>query len=296
MPRHYYQRTTDVDERIRRLEEELYIARHNIIGLMPPEVTDLLNSYGSCNSSEEFWAWKHDVIDRIVSMAERDPEASYFGDRGYCPLCKGGRISRYHPGFALPTGLTGHLLGHSSGNQHQCPVTHAAFENAYHSLRDTLAASEEAERRNKEERRKTERVFMIDPSRPPELLDEYIYGGKPRSPEELAEAEERLRSLGFQVELNENVVAYKFPHKHYLVLGDPRKAGRIEFRIFNSEGTKRRRTNRGRGYETFDLQDNWKNDLAAKFRQHLSEACSRLTPQPAGVRKRQSNPPRASTT
>jgi hypothetical protein len=143
MARHHYQPTARAEERIRQLEEELYVARHDIVELMPLEAKDLLTSYYSCSSSQEFGAWKLDVINRLVSMAERDPEASgVVQDRGYCPLCKGGSTGLYDLGFALPNGLFGHLLGHGYGNRHQCPVTHAAFQNAYHSLRDTLAASQ----------------------------------------------------------------------------------------------------------------------------------------------------------
>jgi hypothetical protein len=295
MARQSYIPNTAVDERIRRLEEELYIARHDIVELMPCQMKDLLTSYYSCETSMEFWRWKHDIAERIASMTEPDPEAAsfgYFGDRAYCPLCKSGSRGPYDRGFALPNGLTSHLLG--QGNTHHCPVTHAAFENAHHSLRDKLAASAEAERRKEEERRRTERVFLIDPSSPPKLFDEHLFGEKRRSPEELAAAEERLRGLDFRVEVDQNVVAYKFPYEHYLVLADPRKAGRIEFRVFNNEGTKRRTARRS---ETFYLLDTWSNNLAEKFKDRLSQACMLLAPQQrpkaVGPRKRQSSPPPA---
>jgi hypothetical protein len=144
-----------------------------------------------------------------------------------------------------------------------------------------------------DERRRTERVFLTDPSLPPQLFDEHLYSfssGKARSADELAMAEERLRSLNFQIDVNDNVIAYKFRHEHFLVLADPRTAGRIEFRVFNSERPKRRIGTT----ETFHLLDILKNDLPAKFKERLSEACGRLAPQrPRAVatRKRHSSPP-----
>jgi len=284
----YYPPNPVAEERIRRLEEELYCARRDIIDLMSPEVTKLLTSYYSCNSEREYYEWWHDTIDTIVSMAEIDPKASYLQDRGWCPLCKGGSMGPYDSGFTLPEGLKRHLSGF--GNTHQCPVTRAAFHIARHALRETFEASREAAQRKVEERRRTERVFMTDPSSSPQLCDEHLWSGKPRSADELAAAEDRLRGLNFQIEVNDNVVAYKFCHEHFLVLADPRTAGRIEFRVFDSERPKRR----ARTIETFHLLDTWKNDLPAKFRERLSEACARLAPQrPRAVaaRKRPSSPP-----
>jgi hypothetical protein len=275
------------EQRVSQLEEELYSARRVTVELMPDELAKLLKSYHSCTSPEELLQWKIEVVERIVSLAEIEPEASYFEKRGYCPLCKRGSIGSL-PGYKIPGGLEDHLWGGSHARR--CPVTEAAFENAEFRLRNTFEASAEAAKRKMDERRRTERVFLTDPSSPPKLLDEALdFFDKTRSSEELAAAEERLRSINFEVEVTDNVVAYKFRHEHYLVLADPRKAGRIEFGVFDSE------TSKGRaGPETFYLLDGWKNNLAAKFSWRLSEAYSRLAPHPAraeATRKRHPSTP-----
>jgi hypothetical protein len=120
--------------RVSQLEEELYLARCDIVGLMPREICELLTSYHSCTSPLELSLWKRDVIDRI-SMLEIDAEEFYFERHGCCPLCKGEGRGPLR-GFKLPGGLTKHLWG--EGNANQCPVTHAAFQNAYFRLRGTF--------------------------------------------------------------------------------------------------------------------------------------------------------------
>src|SRR5262249_1528194 len=194
---------SEAEKCVSKLEEELYLARCDIVELMPHEIAKLLTSYHSCISPLEFTQWKGDVIDRIVSMLEIDPEEFYLERRGCCPLCKGEGRGPLR-GFKLPGGLTLHLWG--GNNAHQCPVTHAAFRNGHFRLRDTFKASDEGVQRKMDERRRTERVFVTDPSLPPQLFDEHLYpfsSDKPRSADELAEAEERLRGLNFQIEVND---------------------------------------------------------------------------------------------
>jgi hypothetical protein len=54
-------------------------------------------------------------------------------------------------------------------------------------------------------------------------------------------AEKRLAELGFQIDVQGNV-AYKLIYEHRLILPDPRKAGRIDFRAFNTEKPNKGRT------------------------------------------------------
>jgi hypothetical protein len=164
-----------------------------------------------------------------------------------------------------------HLIG--DGNASQCVVTKAAFDKARHALRHEFKAEEEAIRREVEERRKTEQTLLTDPSLPPQLFDERQWWTKPRPADALAAAEERLRSLKFEKEVSENVVAYKLWHEGRLVLADPRTIGRITIGVFNSEKPKK-----GSKQASFDLLDGWKNNLAEKFRGLLTEACSTVVP------------------
>jgi hypothetical protein len=269
MPAKTYVPSTPSEQRIRALEEELYMARQAIVELMPQHISDLLTDYRSCSSSGDFIAWKNQVVALITSMAEVDPKASHFEERGYCPLCKGGTRGPYQSGFKIPGGMEKHLLG--DGNAHQCVVTEAAFRNARHALGDKFEASEKAARQQLEERRTKEQTFLIDPSLPSELLHEGQWWNKPRSPEAMEAAEQRLRILNFQKEVSDNVITYKLWHEGHLVLADPRIAGRITFRIFSGEKPKK-----GSKQASFDLLDSWKNNLAEKFRDLLTQACSVL--------------------
>jgi hypothetical protein len=91
--------STPAEQRIRALEEELYMARQAIVELMPQHIADALTDYRSCSSVRDFMAWKNQVAALITSMAEVDPEASHFEERGYCPLCRGGTRGPYQSGF-----------------------------------------------------------------------------------------------------------------------------------------------------------------------------------------------------
>jgi hypothetical protein len=257
------------EQRIRALEEDLYMARQTIVELMPQPISDALVDYRSCSSYSDFTAWQNQVVALITSMAEVDPKSSGFEERGYCPLCRGGTRGPYQSGFKIPGGMEKHLLG--EGNASQCVVTEAAFRNARYTLRDKFEAAEKAARQHLEERRKREHTFLIDPSLPSELLDEGQWWNKPRSPEALEAAEQRLRSLNFEKEVTDNVVAYKLWHEGRLVLADPRIAGRITFRIFSGD-----KPRKGSKRVSFDLLDGWKNNLAEKFRDLLTEASSTL--------------------
>jgi hypothetical protein len=267
--RRYDDQMEFVKKRIADLEDELQDTRRDLVELMPRQLADLLMSYRSCESRQDYDHWTCEVLDRIASGAERDPSISHLEDRGWCPLCKGGSSGPYSRGFALPEGLMRHLTGR--GNTAQCPVTRAAFRMARYALRDEFRAADEAKRRATEARRATERLFLVDPSSPPCLLDERLWFQKERSAEELVRAEERLRDLNFQVEINENVVAYKLQYEEFVVLADPRPVGRIDFCVFELAKNKRRSC-----VATFRMMDNWKNDLTEKFRRRLVDACNTL--------------------
>jgi hypothetical protein len=165
MPTKTYAPSTSSEQRIRVLEEELYLARQAIVKLMPQHVSDMLADFQSCSSYADFIAWQNQVAAFITSMAEVDPKSSSrFEERGYCPLCRGGTSWSPQSGFKIPGGMEKHLLG--DGNAHQCVVTEAAFKNARHALRDKFDASEKAARQQLEERRTKEQTFLIDPSLP----------------------------------------------------------------------------------------------------------------------------------
>lgn len=112
------------EERIRRLEDELFLARAAIIDLMSEPARKVLDSY---YHAENAWAWSRDASEKIVSLCTDVSPSLYDGydsPRAKCPLCKAGPATPYHEGFALPEGLVRHLLG--THNASACPVFDAA--------------------------------------------------------------------------------------------------------------------------------------------------------------------------
>jgi hypothetical protein len=251
-------------DRYKLLEEELYWARRNFVELVPDDLSKSLSDYLSCSSREDYAKWERDTVEFIISRAEVDPLHSDFEPRGWCPLCKKGV-------HKIPGGIRNHLNG--DGNASQCVVTEAAFRNAKYVLREKFETSEAVVLREVAERRKTEQTFLTDPSLPPKLLDEHQWWSRPRSAEALVAAEERLRNLNFDKVINDNVVAYKLRCEGYLILADPCIAGRITFRVFSDDTSKKGRQEEG----SFNLPDGWKKNLAGKFRSLLEETCSRLS-------------------
>jgi hypothetical protein len=119
----------EADATIRRLKDDLYLARHAIIQLAPDEFHRFLESYYDCRTREDTYRWPEAVADAIVDLAvpiQDNPHAHLFGPRAYCPLCRGG-ASGYSPGFTLPEGLAKtpdrirqdeRVPGHGSGAHH----------------------------------------------------------------------------------------------------------------------------------------------------------------------------------
>jgi hypothetical protein len=260
------------DERIKRLEDELWGVRDDIVRLMPEVISDLLSRTYLLETRSDYHRWQRETIDAIVEMTVPDPKASNrYEVRARCPLCQAsGDV--YGSGFKLPLGLERHLEGW--GNVSQCPVTEAAFKNARYSNRDKFDKAEEAERDKVEQRKATERVLLINPAEKPVLFDERLWSREPRNPEQLAVAEQRLRDLGFEIETNGNIVAYKFVHEEWLVLADPRGEGRIEFTVFKRSGKKQKRRF---GRDQFYLLDSWSVDLPGKFHKRLRQSCEDAT-------------------
>ena len=104
--------------------------------------------------------------------------------------------------------------------------------------RRKFEAIELAERQQLADRKKIDPVILIHPDQAPELLFEPPYSFKTfRMPEQLAVIEDRLRKLGFEIERNGNVVAYRLLHGNkWMVLADPRSLNEFEFRLFKRSG------------------------------------------------------------
>lgn len=118
------------DDRIRKLESDLYMARITIIELTGPKFEKVLyppSDFGKLGSV--YW-WFSDAVEKVLELADVITIDDPLGGqrRAICPLCRAEAQNFYNhgAGFTYPEGLRRHL--HGSHRSAQCPVTHAAHE------------------------------------------------------------------------------------------------------------------------------------------------------------------------
>lgn len=265
------------EDEIRRLKSELHSARRTIVDLMPDEISRLFGDYFDCETRNDLDRWQGEVIEAIIETAsplKPVHDSYYFAPRAYCPLCGDGSQGPYDEGFALPEGLRRHLAGW--GNCRQCSVTEAAFALAWESLESAIHRAERAQEAAKSlevaRRRETETLYQLGPYDEPVLIDDgwRRFGESPRTPEELAWAEERLSGLGFAIGVEGKVRCYIKDYEEWVTYADPRYSRKINFDVYPKPITKRSR--RGRQCGTFHLMDSWKNDLLEKFESRSRDA------------------------
>lgn len=120
-------------EQIRKLQDELFEARNDLLHVMLPfEVALMLKRGTKCKSYDEFCRWHGEIVEQILALAEPNPEITSpfsLSERAYCPLCKEGSSAPYEKGFALPIGLERHLEGY--GGMIRCVVFNAARRMAW---------------------------------------------------------------------------------------------------------------------------------------------------------------------
>ena len=122
--------TTQMKERIKRLEEQVWELRYALVGMTPTELRwGVLNDYHSCRMRRDLYDWKQRVIKAVVEYAKPDNNG-----RAACPLCGHGTLSG--GGWLLPIGLECHLEG--SHNASDCDVMKAAVALVRDTLRDTV--------------------------------------------------------------------------------------------------------------------------------------------------------------
>jgi hypothetical protein len=72
MPRQPFRTSSPLEDKVRRLEDELYMARATIIGLARhPELVELLHHQVSCKTFEEVRDWEQRTTDSIIEIASR---------------------------------------------------------------------------------------------------------------------------------------------------------------------------------------------------------------------------------
>lgn len=266
-----------VDERVRKLEQELESARRTIIRLAPIEYQDTLRSFYECKSTRDFWRWEDLAAEKIANQVPEEVMAESFGTRrADCPLCGRSTMGPYAEGFVVPGGLIRHLTGF--GNTRQCPVMEAAsqlgrnyVEREYGSAERAAQEAEDIEKaRVIAARRTTETQYRIHPFSPPELVDEGYrsWFGTCRAAEKLAWAEARVIALGFSRHLEGNVLSLTLERDDHIIFADIRDEKKVTFHIFKSPPKKSKRLKSG----SFDLLDSVKHDLQTKFDERLATA------------------------
>ena len=107
------------DDRIKRLESELWDARHAIIILAPDQFHEILRGYDvvegggirSIETRQDLHQWQLDLYSAVIEAAERmtrpENKASWmYEHRVACPLCRSrGSGTFYMDGWKVPGGL-----------------------------------------------------------------------------------------------------------------------------------------------------------------------------------------------
>jgi len=115
-----------LEDEIKHLQNELFMARSLIVELMPLEVQQALYDFYNCQSRSQLHQLRELTINKLIEIAGDKPDKVIHDlisstHRAYCPLCGGSAHSTYGAdGFALPEGLRRHLNG--SYNSQRCPV------------------------------------------------------------------------------------------------------------------------------------------------------------------------------
>ena len=197
-------------------------------------------------------------------------EGSYLGPRAYCPLCEAGTSSPYERGFSVPEGLRRHLVGW--GNTGACEVLEPIFglaEDYWQPIFEKARVEAEIQRKARlEERRESERQFLLGPYEKPLLVDEALsLGGSARDAPSLTWAVDRLGALGFETIEHDSVRSFTKVVSECRVYADPRAAGSLTFYVYRESEetvTKRRKRLNSRKI-SFTMPDAWRNNLSDKF-------------------------------
>jgi hypothetical protein len=263
-------------ERIERLESDLFTARLAIIELMPQAIQGILKSFYRCQNRGETYAWQDQTVEALIEQAK--VVSTWPDTRALCPLCGRGSSTAYAEGFAVPVGLSRHLIGWKGP---ACAVFEAAYRLAVdHWNRQFSAAEEEDRIKSKarlEKRRTSEETYLIAPDHAPVLRDENLFLDIPRTATQMNWAEERLRGLGFMVSLEGRTKSYVDKRDDVCIYADPRTLGQIEFSVYKLPLPKPRSGPRWHAMANrFLMRDQWKNDLKAKYETRVAQTLAAM--------------------
>lgn len=268
------------DHLVEKLKEKLWFARNTIIDMLKEPFGDMFRSYYSCRDRKEARQWERDVITNVIETATKIEKTSqYCQDTAYCPLCGGGTSSYGGGGFTYPEGLRRHLEGHG-GKTHQCSVAKEIFALAMDHWNEKFKEQELKEQvdkaKNLEKRKKEEILYRIRPFDEPEVIDAGYSWKDPRDSDAMTWAEDRLKNLGFTLELTDRIKSYFKDYKNVIVFADPRSNKRIDFFVYKKPLPKSKSRLNKFSLGNFYFLDTWKKDLSEKFEARIKDFESKI--------------------
>ena len=126
----------------------------------------------------------------------------------------------------------------------------------------------------KQQRLQVEDLFRTSPGGTAYLLDEHVFGTEPRDNASISWALDRLKQLGFTEVLDGQIRQYIRDYGDIVVFADPRQRGRLEFAVYRKEQVEKPKSRRrwSPDYQSFHLQDSWRNDLERKLNDRVEAA------------------------
>ncbi len=269
------------DEKIAELEMQLHKARNTILNLAASQTQCLeLYDFRKCNSHEESYAWKVGVFDKIIEIAKPITDKNVYGQlihysRAICPLC--GDEPQSEVGYTIPEGLTRHLEGF--GNMYQCRVMKEIFALANQSWNknfkdkewDNFLKESIKKREIENQRMATETLYKKAPITgvTPDLFNGDIDW-----------TENRLKTLGFVVNLNKNVKTFAKEYEAFSVFADITHHNGIAFNVFKKPLP--RIIKNGLIWKSkqhicnFVIYDHWKHNLNDKFESRVDGIAQKI--------------------
>jgi hypothetical protein len=125
---------TPKDDRIRQLEDELFVARQAVFHLIDPQAREILTSPFDLDTRADVHDWFKNAVEEVLKLADAMIDQDTEEERAICPLCHESAQNYRLPdqGFAFPEGLRRHLRGSHKGTQ--CRVSLVALNEAIDSI------------------------------------------------------------------------------------------------------------------------------------------------------------------
>lgn len=278
------------EQRLERLEEELYVAQRAVRARLPDPIRAFVDTYYTCATRADGFAWEHAFAREVIACAEilSEADGSFLGPRAYCPLCGDGSSAPYSRGFAVPGGLARHVAG--EGNTGRCDVAVTVLRHVRRHwaprFREADAAAAAAEAAEREQRLATEPLYVVRAGGEPVLRSDGLrYNAEPRDDAGMAWAETRLADLGFPAVRDDRVTRYSRVVEGYVVYADPRHAGQITFEVAEPTPSPPPRRKRPPRTASFVIPDRWTRDLPVKFDALCRDALGSLMPPTRPVKR-----------